>query len=170
MKNKIVFLFAVLGFLFASPSTAQADEARVREYFADVPEMIDIARCESGFRQYSDSGNVLRGGASAKMIGVFQLHSDYHLIAGQALGLDITTLDGNLAYARHLYEREGLTPWRPCLGAVTTSSAAVTPTVELASVAIDQERALLIKKIEELQMQVYLLQVKLLQLQLESLI
>lgn len=158
----------VLSFVI-SPGLASADEVRIREYFADIPEMIDIARCESNFRQYTDAGNVLQGGAGGKMIGIFQLHSDYHVTPAVSMGLDIRTLDGNLAYARHLYEREGLAPWKPCLGAVTTSSGINTPVVELASVVVDQERELLIKKIEELQMQVYLLQIKLLQLQLESL-
>ena len=65
----VVALLFVAGFApFAveanqtASTTTQSVEATVREYFADIPVMIEIARCESKFRQFADSGNVLRGG------------------------------------------------------------------------------------------------------------
>lgn len=93
-----------------TPST-QSVEARVREYFADVPIMIEIARCESKFRQFTDAGNVLRGGTGRNMIGVFQFYDQIHTAAALALGFDLTTVDGNLGYARHVYSLSGTTPW-----------------------------------------------------------
>jgi len=96
---------------------AKEVEARIREYFKDVPVMAEIARCESKFRQYTDSGNVLMGGYGGGMVGVFQIYKDVHKSAAQVLGIDISTLDGNLAYARHLYAESGTAPWissMPC--------------------------------------------------------
>src|SRR6266540_6291158 len=37
-------------------------ERQVRAFFADAPVMANIARCESKFRQFADSGNVFKGG------------------------------------------------------------------------------------------------------------
>lgn len=91
-----------------------AVEKRVREYFADAPAMIQIARCESNFRQYTDSGKSFRGGAGDGMVGVFQLYEKLHTAGAHALGFDITTLEGNLGYTRHMYKQEGTTPWASC--------------------------------------------------------
>lgn len=103
-------------------------EKRVREYFADVPVMIEIARCESKFRQFTDSGSVLRGGGSGGMIGIFQFYEIVHAQAALVLGFDITTVEGNIGYARHLYEQSGTKPWASCVPDIipvaTTMSAA----------------------------------------------
>lgn len=101
----------------ASSSTPSVDaepqttEEIVREYFNDIPVMIDIARCESQFRQFTDSGNVLRGGVEGQMVGVFQFFDRYHLEPAADLGFDIETVEGNLAYAKHIYTVEGTDPW-----------------------------------------------------------
>ncbi len=76
--------------------------------------MVQIARCESNFRQYTDSGKPFRGGANGGMVGVFQLYEKVHTAGAHALGFDITTLEGNIGYARHIYEQEGTTPWASC--------------------------------------------------------
>jgi hypothetical protein len=101
-------------------------EKRVREYFKDTPVMIEIARCESNFRQYTDAGTVLRGGDSGGMVGTFQFFESIHATPAKALGFDITTLEGNLAYAKHVYTNEGTTPWNPakhCWGTTASSTA-----------------------------------------------
>ena len=85
-------------------------ENRVEAYFVDVPVMSSIAKCESNFRQF-DAAGALSGGAQGGMVGVFQINTAIHKSAALALGMDITTLEGNLAYARHLYEQEGTAPW-----------------------------------------------------------
>jgi hypothetical protein len=103
-------------------------EKRVREYFVDIPVMIEIARCESKFRQFTDAGSVFRGGAGAGMIGVFQFYEKYHTAASAALGLDLAALEGNIRYARHLYEQSGTTPWASCVPAV---SAGMNATAQL---------------------------------------
>jgi len=95
----------------ATSTSSQTVEETVREYFADIPVMIEVARCESKFRQFTDSGNVLRGGSGGQMVGVYQFFDRYHESPAYDLGFDIETLKGNLAYAKHVYEIEGTDPW-----------------------------------------------------------
>lgn len=130
MKKYTLLLSAVLLFTSVAPHVSFAakagattpvpviesrdqSEKKVREYFKDIPVMIEIARCESNFRQFTDAGNVLRGGDSGGMVGVFQFFESIHSVPAKALGFDIATLDGNLAYARHLYKLQGTDPWGP---------------------------------------------------------
>lgn len=92
-------------------------EAAVREYFADIPELVQVAKCESRFRQYGSNGEVLRGEVNYLDRGVMQINEGYHLEKAISLGIDILTLEGNMAYARYLYTQQGLQPWissSPC--------------------------------------------------------
>lgn len=73
--------------------------------------MIAIASCESEFRQWGSDGKVLTGRENSADKGVFQINTYYHLEDSQKMGFDITTLEGNMAYARHLYETQGTAPW-----------------------------------------------------------
>lgn len=91
--------------------TNKGIQARVREEMKDMPVLIDIARCESKFRQWEDNGTVLRGKINKKDVGIFQINEKYHLKASKKLGMNIYTVDGNIAYARYLYKKEGSTPW-----------------------------------------------------------
>ncbi|MDZ4226331.1 MAG: hypothetical protein U1C66_02485, partial [Patescibacteria group bacterium] len=68
-------------------------------------------KCESRFRQYDKSGNVLRGEKVYQDVGVMQVNETYHKKASVSLGLDISTMEGNVAYARFLYEKQGTIPW-----------------------------------------------------------
>jgi hypothetical protein len=87
-------------------------EAEVREYFADIPVMIDIARCESHFTQTNPvTGNVQRGRVNSADLGVMQINEKYHASTAKNLGLDLHTLSGNMAYARYLYRSQGTQPW-----------------------------------------------------------
>lgn len=95
----------------------QEIEAKVRTYFADTPVMIEIARCESKFRQFTDAGNVFYGGAGGGMVGVFQFFESIHKAPARALGYDLATVEGNLGYAKHLYNEQGTTPWQSCVPA-----------------------------------------------------
>ncbi|MBI5003994.1 hypothetical protein HZC00_02795 [Candidatus Kaiserbacteria bacterium] len=85
-------------------------EDRVREYFADIPVMIEIARCESQFIQYGKSGRPLHGGTGT-MIGLFQISEVLHRDVADNFGWDIDTPEGNMSYARYLYEQHGTAPW-----------------------------------------------------------
>jgi hypothetical protein len=97
-------------------NTAISTEEFVKKYFSDVPVLIEVARCESHFRQHED-GEVLTGVVNEFDKGVMQINEMYHLEQAKKMGLDIHTLEGNLSYARYLFEREGLRPWNsssPC--------------------------------------------------------
>jgi len=86
-------------------------ESYIRHYFADLPVLVDVAYCESNFRQYDKNGNILRGVVNKSDIGVMQINTHYHLKDAQKLGYDLYTLEGNAAYARALYEKKGSDPW-----------------------------------------------------------
>jgi hypothetical protein len=86
-------------------------EAAVREYFKDIPVMIQVARCESQFRQTLADGTVLHGAVDSADTGVMQINARYHASAAAAMGLSLDDLHGNMVYARHLYETEGTRPW-----------------------------------------------------------
>lgn len=86
-------------------------EAYVRIYFSDLPILAEIARCESGFEQTDKNGEVVRGIVNKYDVGVMQINEKYHLEAAEKLGLDIYSLEGNVKYARILYEKEGTKPW-----------------------------------------------------------
>jgi hypothetical protein len=112
-------------------TTPQSVEELVRQYFADTPVMVDIARCESKFRQFADSGNPFWGGYLGKMIGIFQIYSDIHASSAAELGFDLTTVEGNLGYARHLYDESGTDPWLSsigCWGGTPSAEASVVQT------------------------------------------
>ncbi len=108
MKNEQVTL--------ATNNTSATEEA-VREYFKDIPVMVQIARCESTFRHTLADGTVLRGVVDKADTGVMQINTRYHAATAEKLGLDLFELEDNMAYARHLYETQGTKPWKasaPC--------------------------------------------------------
>jgi len=84
----------------------------VIEYFSDTPIMVDIARCESQFTQFNEDGTVHRGRVNRYDVGVMQINEKYHLDTAKKLNINIYTLEGNLEFARYLYEREGAKPWK----------------------------------------------------------
>lgn len=131
MNSKKVLLCVLLCFIVSTlflPRGAEAEmktvEETVREYFEDTPIMIEIARCESKFRQFNADGTPLRGGWKGQMVGVFQFFESVHGSGATKLGFDITTLEGNLDYAKHVYTQQGTTPWnsaKACWGNAVSS-------------------------------------------------
>jgi len=94
-------------------------EKYLREHFADTPILVEIARCESTFRQFDKDGKVIRGRVNSADVGVMQINEKYHLETAIKLGIDIHTVDGNIAYAKYLYSKYGAQPWSassPCWG------------------------------------------------------
>lgn len=92
-------------------------EHAVREYFEDIPIMIAVARCESTFRHTGRDGTVLTGIVDSADTGVMQINTRYHGDVAASLGLDLTDIHDNMAYARYLYEKQGTQPWSasaPC--------------------------------------------------------
>ena len=96
---------------------SQSVEEYVREYFADEPVLAEIARCESHFRQYDSSGATLRGELVKEDVGIMQINEYFHSKQAEKLNLDLLTIEGNLAYGKYLFEKEGTKPWSasaPC--------------------------------------------------------
>ncbi len=91
----------------------------LKQYFKDAPIMERVAYCESTHTQFISEGVVHRGVANNKDVGIFQINEKYHLKDSKKMGIDIYSIEGNMEYARHLYETQGLQPWsasRPCWG------------------------------------------------------
>lgn len=108
----VAFLVTEVGFGQTAPANRPITlEQYVREYFKDTPIMAEIARCESRFRHLGKGGKVLRGEVTAEDLGVMQINEFYHEDTAKVLGIDLHTLDGNLAYAKWLYTKEGIIPW-----------------------------------------------------------
>lgn len=100
-----------------TPKQAQTVEEYVKTYFSDIPVMADIASCESHYRQYDSSGAIYRGVQNNQDVGVMQINEHYHLDTATKLRFNIYSIEGNVAYARYLYEQEGVAPWvssSPC--------------------------------------------------------
>lgn len=97
---------------YSTPGASAETESIVRSYFSDIPVMIEIARCESGFRHTLSDGSTLSGRVDSADTGVMQINRRYHQATANAMDLNLDTISGNMAYARHLYEEQGVQPWR----------------------------------------------------------
>jgi hypothetical protein len=86
-------------------------EKFIEDYFADIPIMAKIAKCESRNRHLDKNGQVLKGEITPLDRGVMQINLHYHEETAKKLGLDVHKLDDNVAYARYLYEKQGAKPW-----------------------------------------------------------
>ena len=95
----------------SSTTSVNTMESYLRKEFADRPILVDIARCESNFHQFDKDGNIIRGRVNSADIGVMQINEKYHAETAEKLGLDLYTTEGNVAYAKHLYDEQGAKPW-----------------------------------------------------------
>lgn len=86
-------------------------EQYVQNYFAETPILAKISKCESGYRQFDSHGQILRGEVNKDDVGLMQINEFYQGDKAKKLGLDLETVQGNLAYAKHLFDTEGTTPW-----------------------------------------------------------
>ena len=95
-----------------TPSMPQAQSVKeyVEEQFADAPIMAAVAGCESHFRQFNKDGELLKN-PNSTAVGVLQIMSSIHAEQALKIGHDIKTLEGNVGYAKYLYETQGTKPW-----------------------------------------------------------
>jgi hypothetical protein len=100
----------------STPQATANTESIVRTYFQDIPVMAEIARCESGFRHTLSDGSTLTGRVDSADTGVMQINKRYHQATATAMDLNLDTIYDNMAYARHLYEKQGLRPWNASAG------------------------------------------------------
>lgn len=91
--------------------TNEGIKEEAKAYFKDTPILADIAFCESSFRQYDENGKVLKGVVNKGDIGVMQINKYYQGDKAEKLGYDLNTPEGNMAFAKYLYEKEGTKPW-----------------------------------------------------------
>jgi len=108
--------------------TMMSTEKYIRQYFSDIPIMIQIARCESTFRHLEKDGSIHRGDINSEDVGVMQINEHYHLDESQRQNYNIYTIEGNTTYARKLYEEEGTRPWnssKACWGKYQTAQIEV---------------------------------------------
>ncbi len=95
----------------SSIPTPKELEKLAKAYFKNDPILVDIAKCESRFRQFDKNGNVLRGEKNKSDLGLMQINEYYHAKKALELGHNLNTTEGNMAYAKYLYDREGGQPW-----------------------------------------------------------
>jgi len=110
---------------------SQSPRQYVENYFSDEPIMIAISQCESHFHQYDSDGSVYRGKINDQDVGIMQINQFYHADTAKKLGLDLYTMEGNVAYARFLYEKQGTAPWassQPCWGKYKNNPSAIVAT------------------------------------------
>jgi len=92
-------------------TTAPTVKEQVITAFGENSPMVMVAFCESTYRQYDEDGETLKGKVDPRDRGLFQINEYYHLEASKRLGYDIYTTEGNIGYAKYLYEKSGLQPW-----------------------------------------------------------
>jgi hypothetical protein len=73
--------------------------------------MYRIAQCESRFRQFDASGEVLRGLVNPLDRGVYQINEKYWLEESLKLNIDIYDTTGNIDMARHILKVQGVGAW-----------------------------------------------------------
>lgn len=132
MKKIIIFSLLIgisgLGTLAQAwvGESRESIEAKVRATFSEAPVMVEVARCESTFRQLNDAGGVFRGGTGGGYLGIFQIGESLHKDVALQKGFDILTVDGNIGYAKYMYDREGTRPWIGCVPSGSSSSTGST--------------------------------------------
>ena len=98
--------YAVLGLT----DVQMANKALIAQQFKDYPAMIDVLRCESGFKQQDDDGNVLT--SSTADYGIAQINLKTWGAKAKELGLDIfNSTQDNLKMARYILDNAGIKSW-----------------------------------------------------------
>lgn len=82
----------------------------IKATFPDAPIMVHVAECESGLRHRTQNGTLVHN-VRTDDVGVLQIHRPVHEAAARRAGIDLTTLQGNLAWGRRLYDQSGTRPW-----------------------------------------------------------
>ena len=84
---------------------------RVLNAFPEHPEMVKVAKCESGLKQFNLNGSVIRGVENPRDVGLFQINEHYWLAEAQKLGINIYSLEGNIEMAKVILEQQGISAW-----------------------------------------------------------
>lgn len=73
--------------------------------------LIAIAECESTMRHYEKDGTVLKSYLGTADYGLLQINR-VHFPTAEDMGIDVMTVEGNVAYGKYLYEKQGTRPWK----------------------------------------------------------
>ncbi len=82
-----------------------------------LPALRRVCSCESTGnahdtpRQFNSDGSVVHGRINDLDRGMCQINLYWHGKEAKALGINLNTVAGNIAFANHLYQRDGLKPW-----------------------------------------------------------
>lgn len=97
--------------VISQPRAVSSEIEAIKRVFGDDSDaMYQVALCESGASQFTASGSVVRNPKTPD-VGAFQVNVEYHGEAAKRLGLDLYSVDGNVAYAKVLFDRNGLRDW-----------------------------------------------------------
>jgi hypothetical protein len=80
-----------------------------RQFNENANVMKNIALCESSLQHWDKDGNVIRSKTGDS--GLFQIN-DVHREEAHKLGINIDSLDGNIQFAKMLYDRNGVRDWK----------------------------------------------------------
>jgi hypothetical protein len=101
----------------------EAITAIIQRYFPENHQILTkIAFCESSFNVNAVNKNIKNGEVWSRDWGLFQINDHYHLDNANKMGLNILSAEGNVKYARYLYDsvaENKLRFWeasRPCWG------------------------------------------------------
>ena len=89
----------------------ETQEQAVIHAFGLNSTMYHIARCESGFRPFDASGEVLRGLVNPLDRGIYQINEKYWLEESIKQNYDIRTIDGNISMAQFIMDTQGVNAW-----------------------------------------------------------
>ena len=85
----------------------------LEERFGPNHPLVEVARCESGYKQFKEDGTVLTNpDPNSSASGIFQILAITHGPTAKNLGMDILTPEGNMDFAEHLYSKNGLSDWK----------------------------------------------------------
>lgn len=82
----------------------------MESYFGtSTPELLKVAFCESSLQQFDKNGNPLL--SKTDDIGVFQISAPNHALEAEKMNINLNTLDGNVKFAKWLYDTQGIGAW-----------------------------------------------------------
>ncbi len=84
-------------------------QEQAKEVAVPLETILEIARCESGIRQFDQYGKVIQ--SHTNDFGVFQINAFYHQETARKMGLDIMKTEDNIKYAAHLMKLNGTRDW-----------------------------------------------------------
>ena len=80
--------------------------------FEGYSRLREVCLCESNLSHYeADGKTILRGRDNSDDVGICQINEEIHKEEIKINGFNIYSEEGNIAFAKHLYEEQGLKPW-----------------------------------------------------------